>query len=132
MSYISSAGGGDDYSVGPDTSSYGGAVPNIIMATGFPLPLIGWNGVYVRNTVSGRYSLEAHTLVLFGLFAIPILGVDIVYNQQRERWEFFRQGDYSWMFDNKRLLGNWGDFQVSENISRACLTRRRKISGSEC
>jgi hypothetical protein len=94
------------------------SLPDAIMVTGFPLWLIGWNGLYVRKS-DGMFHFPPHEFSLFGCFPRAIVGVFICHGTNQ--WVFSRYGEdqppqplCSWsLFFSPWLLGNWSMFTVS-------------------
>jgi hypothetical protein len=117
MSSISSLEKNEDDSViGPNVDR----LPMSIMVTGFPIHLIGWNGIYERKT-DGSFKLPSHELNLFGCLTIDILGVTIYYRNDKSKWFFKRDCDANFSYQSSELLGNWSTFTVGPVTSASTL-----------
>jgi hypothetical protein len=108
MSFVSSDENHCDSAIPQNVDRF----PKKIMLTGFPIHLIGWNGIYERNS-DGEYELPSHELVLFGFLSIDILGVVIYHDKTKSKWMFKRNCDREAMYQNCELMGNWHRFTVN-------------------
>jgi hypothetical protein len=111
--------------------------PGSIKVTGLPFLLQGWNNIFVakyseKNSDIPEYVLQPYTLYN----VIDIFGVTIAWNEEKEKWQFTRDCDYSPLFYSRKatpstgfgareaLTAKWSDLTVTTD----CTERNLMIS----